>query len=180
MKLIKIAFIGLLSMSFVATAQDIPTNEETGKAEYKHAENIPGLTPEQLYDRGLAWVNKFYTNPNGVLNTQDKEGGKIVGRARFKLSRIENKGHVNPNAGFVSYQITLQFKDGKYRYVIDAIRWEKPSYYDVSQWTDKEQSNYNEAEYTSYIEQTTKYFDTLIENLESYMKVGEVKKTDDW
>ncbi len=168
----------LLIASFVS-AQEIPTNE-SGKAEYTNGSDIAGLTTKQLYDRGIAWINKYYTNPNGVMKTQDAEGGKIVGRARYKLSRVENKGHVNPNAGFVSYQITLQFKDGKYRYFIDAIRWEKPSYYDVSQWADSTQNNYNKEEYTSYIEQTIKYFDELTESLESYMKVGEAEKKDDW
>lgn len=172
--------IALLLFTCVAFAQDLPINEDNGKAEYRNGSDIAGLTSAQLYDRGIAWINKFYTNPNGVMKTQDAEGGKIVGRARYKLSRIENKGHVNPNAGYVSYQITLQFKDGKYRYIIDAIRWEKPSYYDVSQWADSTQNNYNKEEYTSYIEQTIKYFDELTESLESYMKVGEAEKKDDW
>lgn len=168
-------------ISMVGLAQsEIPTNEETGKAEYKQAEAVPGLTPEQLYDRAIAWVNKFYVNPNGVLQTQDKEGATIVGRARFKLSRTEKKGHVNPNAGYVAYQITFQFKDGKYRYIIDAIRWEQNSYYDVTKWSDTEQTGYDAEEFNSYIEQTTKYFDDLTENLVGYMKVGEVKKSDDW
>lgn len=172
--------IAFMLFTTALSAQEIPTNEETGKAEYKYGEDVAGISAADLYDRGFAWINKFYTNPNGVMKTQDKEGGKLVGRARFKLSRVENKGVVNPNAGFVSYQITLQFKDGKYRYIIDAIRWEKPSYYDVTEWSNKEQSNYNEEEFTSYIKQTTEYFDKLTEDLESYMKVGEVKKTDDW
>ncbi|MFT5724049.1 MAG: hypothetical protein ACI9JN_001166 [Bacteroidia bacterium] len=178
MKIIQ-TFALILVTSFLF-AQDIPRSTETGKAEYKNGANIAGLTSKSLYERGFAWVNKFYTNPNGVMETQDAEGGKIVGRARFRLSRIENKKHVNPNAGFVSYQITLQFKDGKYRYILDAIRWEKPSYYDVSQWSDSTQNNYNKQEYTSYVEQTIRYFDELTKNLENYMKIGEAEKKDDW
>jgi hypothetical protein len=172
--------IALVLFGATSTSAQIPTNEETGKAEYKYTGDISGQTSSQLYDRAHKWINKFYKNPNGVMTTQDKENGKIVGRARFKLSRIERKGHVNPNAGFVSYEITLQFKDGKYRYVIDGIRWEQPSYYDVSEWTNKEQTGYDEAEFTSYIEQTTKYFDELTASLQEYMRVGEPEKKDDW
>jgi hypothetical protein len=172
--------VAMLLIAGLSYGQEIPVSDETGKAEYKNGSEIPGLTSKQLYDRGIAWVNKYYVNPNGVMKTQDVESGKIVGRARFKLSRVENKGHVNPNAGFVSYQITLQFKDGKYRYFVDAIRWEKPSYYDVSQWSDTTQNNYAKAEYTSYVEQTIKYFEELTKSLESYMKVGEAEKKDDW
>ncbi|MFT5511640.1 MAG: hypothetical protein ACI8SE_000033 [Bacteroidia bacterium] len=178
MKILQI--ICLLVVTNIAFAQEIPTSDESGNAEYKNGSDVGGLTQQQLYDRGIAWINKYYVNPNGVMKTQDVEGGKIVGRARFKLSKTENKGHVNPNAGYVSYQITLQFKDGKYRYFADAIRWEKPSYYDVSQWSDTTQNNYNKEEYTSYIEQTIKYFEELTESLESYMRVGEAEKKDDW
>ncbi|MBO6515355.1 MAG: DUF4468 domain-containing protein [Bacteroidia bacterium] len=175
-KTIALCLIATMSMA----QEEIPTNEQSGKAEYKYSEEVPGLTADQLYDRGLAWVNKFYKNPNGVLKTRDKESGKLVGRARFKLSKTDKKGNVNPNDGYVAYQITLQFKDGKYRYIIDGIRWEQGSYYDVSQWSDSTQANYNKQVYTSYIAQAIKYFDTLSENLEDYMKVGEAKVEDDW
>ncbi len=173
--------IAICLLALISTAQDdIPTNEHTGKAEYKYAEEVPGLTPDQLYDRAMTWVNKFYVNPNGVLKTRDKAGAKIVGRARFKLSRTDKKGNVNPNSGFVSYQITFQFKDGKYRYIIDGIRWETMSYYDVSKWSDTTQTNYDKVVYESYQAQTVKYFDDMLENLESFMKVGEAKIEDDW
>ncbi len=178
MRLLQILCFCLIASN--SYAQEIPISDDSGKAEYKNGAAIAGLTKQKLYDRGVAWINKYYVNPNGVMKTQDAEGGKIVGRARYKLSRVEDKGRINPNAGYVSYQITLQFKDGKYRYVIDGIRWEKPSYYDVSQWADTTQNNYSKPEYTSYIEQTIKYFDALTESLESYMKVGEAEKQDDW
>lgn len=170
-----ISLISLISMA----QEPFPTNDD-GKAEYRYGESIENLNADKLYDRGLAWVNKFYKSPNSVLKTQDKAGGKIVGRARFKLSQTDKKGNINPNAGFVSYQITLQFKDGKYRYIIDNIRWEQASYYDVTRWSDTNQSNYNAEKYNSFIAQTQKYFEELTANLEDYMKVGEVEKTDDW
>tara|TARA_B100000745_G_C20001534_1_gene339951 strand:- start:39 stop:317 length:279 start_codon:yes stop_codon:yes gene_type:complete len=92
MRLIQILFFCFITTATLA--QEIPTNEDTGNAEYKNGDQIPGLTKQKLYDRGEAWINKFYVNPNGVMKTRDAEGGEIVGRARFKLSRVEDKGRI--------------------------------------------------------------------------------------
>lgn len=166
--------------SFTTTGNDIPIDPDTGLAGYKSVVDVPSIASGDLYDRGLAWVNKFYVNPVGVLQKQDKAGAEIVGKARFKISKTDKKGVVNPNAGFVAYQITLQFKEEKFRYVIDRIRWEQPSYYDVSRWSDSTQSNYDKAVFTSFIKETVTYFDDLTSNLENYMRVGEAVKKDDW
>ena len=84
----------------------------------------------------------------------------------------------------VTFRIKLHYnlKTGSTDTLLMAIRWEKPSYYDVSQWADSlhRTTITRKPEYTSYIEQTIKYFDDLTESLESYMKVGEAEKQDDW
>lgn len=178
-----IAFSGIIGLIFVFSAfrsPQIPLDPETGLAGYKKVIEVPGVGADVLYDRGLEWVNKFYINPNGVLQTQDKPGGLIEGKARFKISITDKKGVVNPNGGFVGYQISLQFKEEKFRYVIERIRWEQPSYYDVSQWSDTTQSNYDRGKFTSFIEQTEGYFNELTSNLEGYVRVGTAKKKDDW
>ncbi|MFT4522460.1 MAG: hypothetical protein ACI8ZN_001410 [Bacteroidia bacterium] len=170
---------GIFSLSVLAQ-ETIPVDETTGLAQYKEVKDVPELTPAELYTRGLAWVHKYYKNPNGVLTKQDKDNNEITGTARFKLSTTDKKGNVNPNAGFVSYNFTLQYKDGKYRYVLDGIRWERPSYYDVSKWSDPDQSDYELETFTGYIKQTIAYFDEMTENLENYMRIGEPVKNDDW
>ena len=61
--------ICLLLIAGIVTAQEIPKSDDSGKAEYKNGSDVAGLTKQQLYDRGIAWVNKYYVNPNGVMKT---------------------------------------------------------------------------------------------------------------
>ena len=96
---------------------------------------------------------------------------------------MRTKDRVNPNAGLrVVPNHTYNLKTGSTDTLLMPLRWEKPSYYDVSQWADSllRTTTVTPEEYTSYIEQTIKYFDDLTESLESYMKVGEAEKQDDW
>ncbi len=182
MKVIRYSLIlpAIFLMSFSLVDNQIPIDPDTGMAGYKKVVDVPAVSADDLYDRGLAWVNKFYVNPNGVLKTQNKAEGELSGKSRFKVTQTDNKGNVSINGAMVAYQITLQFKENKCRYVIDRIRWELPSYYDVSKWTDTTQVNYNKVVFDSYIEQTATYFDELTTNLENYMRVGEAVKKDDW
>ena len=169
----------VLLSAFTLPDNEIPLDPDTGMASYKEVITVSGVSADDLY-RGIAWVNKFYVNPTGVLKTQDKATGEFSGKARFKLQAPDKKGNLQNTGGFVAYQITIQAKEGKCRYIIDRIRWEQPSYYDVSKWSDSTQSNYNKELFTSYITQTAQYFDDLTENLENYMKVGEAEKKDEW
>jgi Domain of unknown function (DUF4468) with TBP-like fold len=170
----------LLLVSFTTVGNQIPIDPDTNLAGYKNVVAVPSTSADVLYDRGIEWVNKFYKNPTGVLKKADKAGGEISGKARFKISKTDKKGVVNPNGAVVAYKITLQFKEDKFRYVIDRIRWELPSYYDVSRWTDSTQSNYNKMVFDSYIEQTEVYFNNLTADLEKYVKIGKPVKNDDW
>ena len=124
-----------LFFSTVAMAQDsqIPTNEKTGEAEYTDVITVDGATAENLRDRAHLWIDEFFPNPKGAVETDDSIAGKIEGKAQFRLEFNDKKGNVVP-AGFVRYSYSLEFKEGKYRYVIDRIHFKQSSYYDVSRW----------------------------------------------
>lgn len=170
----------MILVSFTNGSNQISTDPDTGLAMYKEVISVPGLKAGDLYDRGIKWVNKFYVNPTGVLQKQDKEGGLIDGKARFKLKVPDKKGNLQNTGGFVAYQIAMEFKDEKFRYIVDHIRWEQNSYYDVTKWSDSTQTNYDKLVFNSYIDQTAEYFEKLTSELATYMKVGEPVKKDDW
>lgn len=170
----------LFSVNFVF-AQDtqIPTNEKTGNAEYVDVVNQKATTDSLLFERGLAWIFDFYPNPYGTIVKQDSLTKEIACKARFRIMYTDKKGNKSLG-GHVAYDLTLQFKDGKYRYLIDRIRWEQSSYYDVSKWEDTEDPNYQKERYTQYIEQTVSYFNGLIDSLEDKMATPEEAESSDW
>lgn len=182
MKYLVVALAFLISV--VAKAQtntaDLRTNTETGLAEWTSVEDMPGLSKDELYDRAMAWINTFYSNPAGMLKVQDKTKGEIEGKTRIRLNNKDKKGVVTPGGGFVDYTIKLYFKEGKYKYEITRVHWVQSSYYDVSRWLDKNQANYNEVNYNYYLQQVTDYMDDLENSLVTGMKKSTAKPKSDW
>lgn len=157
----------------------LPVNEETKLAEIQKVVDVTGSTKAELYERAITWINKFYPNPNGVIQKKDMETGEIEGKAQFKLKIIDKKG-VEHFEGIVGYTITLNFKDGKFRYTISRIHWKQASYFDVSKWMDSQDPDYNHEKYQSYIKQTIECFDNLEKELVAAVKNPPAKKKDDW
>ena len=170
-------FLCLYFSSF--SQQTIPVDEETKQALIKEVVDVPGATKAELYDRALAWINKFYPNPTGMVQTKDMETGEIVGKAQFRINGKDTKG-VETYDGMVAYIITLSFKDAKFKYEISRIRWVQASYYDVSKWMDTKDQYYKSESYPGYIDQTNKYFDNLKTELKKAVKSPPAKKKDDW
>lgn len=158
--------------------QGFEIDEETKQAYFRAVVDVPGATKAELYDRALAWMQVFYPNPNGVIQTKNPESGEIVGKAQFKITGKDKKG-TETYDGLVGYTITLMFKDGKFKYDITRIHWKLASYYDVSRWMDTKDQYYKQS-YVSYIEQTNAYFDKLTDELTEAVKNPKQKKKDDW
>ena len=181
----KLMLVLLLFSASVVSAQEateveFPTDEETGNAKYEGVNAVKDASTDVIYDRALTWINKFYKNPTRVVTLKDKENGTIEGKARFALDGMDKKGNVIKNVGAVSYNFQIRIRDGRYKYEITRIRMESKSYYDVTKWYDKSQSNYNEALFTSYIKQTLEYMDNMLDSMEEGIATAEKVKSDDW
>lgn len=161
------------------TESPFPMDPDKPEAKWEGVIPVDGVNTDELYKRGLAWMNSFYTNPAGVIKLQDPKG-EIEGKARFKLNNKDKKGIVTPSGGFVEYTIHLMFKDGRYRYEITRVHWVTQSYYDVSKWADPKQANYQAETFNFYIEQTNTYVDSLLDSLEDHMKKAPAKEKSDW
>lgn len=82
-------------------------------------------------------------------------------------------------AGEVIYTLKLQLRDGRYKYEIYDIHWDKKSYFGIEQWLDK--NSPNATEYINYLNQTNTYFNSLLEDLlEGMQKSTEVPDENDW
>ena len=175
-----ILFATALFIANLSNAQDntFPTNTETGLAEYTKVITTSGVTAADLYARGLAWINDYYPNPSGTIKTNEA-GEKLTCKARFKVVLTDKKGNTTVQS-YVNYNLTFEFKDGKYRYVIDRISWDKPSYYDVTKWENKDDPMYQADTYPKYIEQTMAYLDELIAAFEKGMNTPAKTKSSDW
>ena len=69
-------------------------------------------TKEELYIKAFEWVSRTYGSAKAVIDMQDKEAGKIIGKAIVDLDGLKNL------SGKVKYLIAIDTKDGKYRCTI--------------------------------------------------------------
>ncbi|MEO5570032.1 MAG: DUF4468 domain-containing protein [Bacteroidia bacterium] len=185
MKIIKYYFT-LIAVSFAgfASAQDnavkMPVNSETKLISYSKVVQADSVDKNELYMRAFNWAITFYKNPTDVIREKDPAAGKIVCKHRFKITNPPNKDGFEKDAGLVIYTLTIQVKDGRYKYDLSEINWKTISYYPIERWMDSKAAGY-EKEYDYYLKLTDETAKKVLTDLETAMTVSTKKvKKDDW
>lgn len=95
----------------------LPIDEETNKITYTDIVELSfTIDRDQLYSRGVEWFATTYNSAQNVLQMQDKDNGKLIGRALFD---VYHKGlGMTFESGYINYTISLFFKDNRYKYEI--------------------------------------------------------------
>jgi hypothetical protein len=96
---------------------NLPIDISTNKITYSEVIFVDSLANRQeLFSRAREWFARTYKSSTNVIQMEDKESGKIVGKA---LMQVFHKalGH-NYESGYINYTILIYTKDGKYKYEI--------------------------------------------------------------
>lgn len=119
-------FLLLLFIAFTntATAQkdrevapEMPIDKETKLISYTEVVQLEGTpTKDELYERAKEWFARYYKSSNNVLQIDEKENGKLVGKAALRVY-IRSMG-ADYEGGIVSYTISVYVKEGRYKYEI--------------------------------------------------------------
>lgn len=146
----KISFllITLTILSMPAMAQQsklpeyppIPVNKDSKRITYDGVGKVDGKSSGELYDRAFEWMKTYYKNPMEKLRKQDRDNGEMEIFARFPIFAYDKKGaKTTSQAGLIQYTMTLQFKDGRYKYIITNLNMKATSNQPIDAWfTDKE------------------------------------------
>lgn len=117
-----IIVLSIFSLSSVAQKKksetpELPIDSNTEKITYSEVIKIDTSTSsEELFSRAREWFAKAYNSSNDVIQMEDKESGKLVGKA---LMQVYHKAlGANYPSGHINYTISLYFKLGRYKYVI--------------------------------------------------------------
>ena len=99
--------------------QNIKTgaSSEPGPLHFSEIVQVHEASKDQLYSAALAWFGHTYRSGKDVLQTQDREGGTIIGRALFRYEPVIFMGS-DGIRGVDRYTITIELKDGRYRYTL--------------------------------------------------------------
>jgi len=118
----KLSFLILaIFVSFSAFTQNLPIDSTSNRITYTAVVDMPEATKDQLYIRANEWFARTYNSSQKVLQVQDQEAGKLIGKA---LSKSTLKGY---DAGYIKYTISVFVKDGKYKYEVTDLTHEKGS-----------------------------------------------------
>lgn len=85
--------------------------------EYRLVDSVSGASKADLYVRARQWFAKTYGSSKSVIEMDDKEAGKIVGKALTNWPIRGGFGNILCQS-LVHYTITIDIKDGKYRCVL--------------------------------------------------------------
>jgi hypothetical protein len=182
MKVILSIIIAAFSLS-VTSAQDkpmseIPVDEATGLITYKEVVNEPG-SQDTLFNRCSTWLHTFYSNPWEATKVRDQSTGLIKIQHQFFIYDYDDKGN-KKEAGLIMYNAKIEFKENRYRYVIDNFILKQAARYPVEKWLKTEALDYD-VKWAGYLAQIDSFVrDQLIKSLKEKMKPGPVIKKDEW
>lgn len=92
---------------------NFPIDSLTAKIVYSDVIHVDTLAKKQeLFSKVREWFAKAYKSSTNVIQMEDKESGKIVGKA---LMQVYYKNRPN---GYINYTLSIQVKDGRYKYEV--------------------------------------------------------------
>jgi hypothetical protein len=167
---------------------------------YSEVVQSPNNSSNQIYLNMNEWFAKTYNSSNNVIQLNDKESGKIIGKGGFTISPIHQWGNIKtPQTFFVNYTLTIQIKDGKYKYEFSNITvrvthenasFSIETYYNINKEKLREEaakSIKNEKQLEKLVESTYNFQNEIFklsdENILSIIKSiknNAVAKKDDW
>ena len=154
---------------------DLPVNKETGLISYYGVVELPASKGDDLYRKALMWANSYYKNPADVIRERDSVAYKIVCKARYRITNEPDKDGVSTPAGDVMYTLTIEMKDGKFRYEMTRFNWQQKSAYPIERWRDQQGSVFS-----WYLKQTDEKATEVVHSLKKAMLSDEKKGSTDW
>ncbi len=156
MKNLKKSILALVLMLFPLTFMgqktvhndfpDMPIDENTNLVSYREVVQMTGSS-EVLYERALAWANKYYKNPMAVIKKKDPQSGIIECVSNIPIYTLAKDGITKVNAGYVYYTLTIEARESRYRYTITDIYKKEQAQYPIEKWLDNTRPEWTAVRY---------------------------------
>ena len=164
-----IAFpIGLLGQKTVHTDfPDMPIDENTKLVSYKKVVQMQGGS-EELYNRAVAWANKYYKNPIVAIKRADKTKGELECVSNIPIYTLDKDGVTKVNAGYVYYTLTIEARENRYRYTITDMYKKEQAQFPIEKWLDKSRPEWTAVRY-DHLYQIDEAVNVLMQSIEEGM-----------
>jgi hypothetical protein len=166
-----------LFLPFCLNAQTFPTDPETKKITYQETVIIDSVSKSDLYERSVNFMTELFKTNKFDVN--DKVNYKVTNEGYFSISYTYDFKYKSEN--IVTYNLTINQKDGKYRYTFDNFM-----IYDIK--TGPKTSQALEAYYQKMKTESKKDFlnkvndevNKIIEDMKKHLATGVAEDKDDW
>ncbi|MCU0370807.1 MAG: DUF4468 domain-containing protein [Bacteroidales bacterium] len=156
----------------------MPRDEVTGLITYKEVIDEEG-SKDTLFNRAASWLHTFYSNPWDAAKVRDQSTGLIKIQHQFRIYDIDDQG-IKQDAGMIMYSAKIEFRENRYRIVVDNFVLKQVSRYPVEKWLDESAPGYD-VRWKSYLEQIDHFVrDELISSLKEKMKPAQVIQEEEW
>jgi len=169
----------LLVCNSIQAQNKYPIDESTKLITYSKVIEIPNTSKADLYSEHWHGQIHIYKNPADVIREKNAEDGKMVCKGRFKLMSEPDKKGFQKDEGNMQYTLTVEAKDGKFRYKLTEINWKQVSYYPAEKWMDTNNQYYNKS-WDWNLKYSDEQIDKIIADLKKYMMHPPQVKKDDW
>lgn len=169
----------ICSIPFMAFSQEdtrFPIDPDTKLLSYQGVVQQAG-TQDELYIRGIEWLNSYYKNPFDVCKVRNRESGVIELRHRIEIKQPEIEG--NLTVASINYELKLEFKPGRYRYTITNMTLSQASRVPAEKWLNKNDQEYSPL-WDDYLKQLDAQIMDVINNLKQKMQPVEAAPEEKW
>ena len=109
-------FILIFIICFICNSA-IAQNNQSTPIIYSNVEQVDGVVSSELFARAQQWFASSYKNSKQVLRMVDNN--RLVGMSLFTFHY--NGGLSGTAHCKIEYTITIECRDGRYKYTIDSI-----------------------------------------------------------
>ncbi len=115
----KLLLITLVSLCFTnIKSQDFPKNAN-GEIEFTEVIET-NLSKTKLYSNAQEWIAKTFGDYKSVIQFEDNENGKLIIKGNSNVNYIGRTEFMQTKE-MISYTLTIEVKEGKYRYKLDNV-----------------------------------------------------------
>jgi hypothetical protein len=120
-RLIALIILTFLSVSIAFGQKEsltLPVDSATNKITYSDVVHVDSFSSKlELFSRAKEWFTKTYKSSTSVIQMEDREDGKIIGKGLLKVYMTTILGS-KLESGYINYTISIYTKDGRYKYEI--------------------------------------------------------------
>lgn len=156
-------------------APQMPIDSTSLEITYREVIEVKG-TKAELFARFTEWVQSYYKT-SSVIKNAEEESGLVEVSSRVRIYGTAKDG-TKIMSGLVNYNLTMEMKDGRYRYTFTRFSLKAQAFQPIEPWLDPTQKEWFPARYDNLREVDEQINETIV-SLKEGMKPKEVIK-DDW